>query len=349
MSTKTKALVRRGRPKASPKATAKPRPAKLSRSTALARRDPGRPGPLHVVPWDVLAPPRAKTPAERVEKSLTDEIDLGALGLVELKLTPAEEKVLSEPVNPDDVLIKPSGQPYLSHPAYTRWFNRAFGRLGWAMVPASKPMRSDRTVVQPFVLHVHRKPVAFANGEQEYHETNRDQTYGDALESTIASALRRCAKRLGVGLELWDKPWLDRWIADHAVQVIVEVTREGRKQTRRQWRRTRDPKFWNEIRFTGGEPDEDSQRRRVEYQAEPPRAGERRTRPPDPPHEDGTITGQALTRFWTVARQAKRAESEVKQWLSDIGIASSREIKVSQYEGLVRALQHPGPLGPVEG
>lgn len=336
MSTKTKALVRKGKPKASPKRAP-------ARSVALVRAQAAR-----VIPWDVLAPPPPRAKREDPQKSLTDEIDLGAFGLVEVKLTPAEEKVLSESVNPDDVLIKPSGQPYLSHPAYTRWFNRAFGRTGWAMVPASKPLRSERSVVQPFVMHIHGKPAAFANGEQDYFEGNRDQTYGDALESTIASALRRCAKRLGVGLELWDKPWLDRWIERYAVQVLTNVERDGRKFTKRAWRRKDAAPLWNEVRFKGetGEPAEDAQRHYRE--PEPPRAGERRTRPAEDPRADGIISSGALTRFWTIARGAHRSESEVKQWLEDQGIASSREIPVRRYDALIRALQQPGPLGRVE-
>ena len=55
------------------------------------------------------------------------------------------------------------------------------------------------------MLFVHGKPVAFATGEQDYFETNERQTYGDALEATMSSALRRFCKHLGMGLELLDK------------------------------------------------------------------------------------------------------------------------------------------------
>src|SRR3990167_5946168 len=68
--------------------------------------------------------------------------------------------------------------------------------------------QGQQTITCPYVLHIHGKPVAFAMGEQEYYDSNEQQTYGDALESTVASALRRCAKRLGVGLELWGQDFL---------------------------------------------------------------------------------------------------------------------------------------------
>lgn len=148
-------------------------------------------------------------------------LQLGSLGLVELKLTKAEEAALSAPVNPAEILWRPSKRdgppdiPYLPHITYTRWFNRAFGRTGWNLVPIGKPTKSDTNVVLlPYVLHVHGTPIAFAWGEQEYFPSkadgasNRAQTYGDVIESTVGSALRRCAKHLGVGLELWDKTYL---------------------------------------------------------------------------------------------------------------------------------------------
>lgn len=145
---------------------------------------------------------------------LGDEAAVGALGLVEVKLTDAEEAILSEPVNPADVSFKPAKRgepptiPYLSHPVYTKWFNRAFGRLGWAIVPKSKPIKNGDVIMCPYMLYIHGQPAAFAWGEQDYFANNAQQTYGDAVESTVASALRRCAKRLGVGLELWDKTWI---------------------------------------------------------------------------------------------------------------------------------------------
>lgn len=139
---------------------------------------------------------------------------VGALGLAEIKLTAKEEKILAEPVNPAEILLRPKVKdgppevPYLPHIVYTRWFNRAFGRTGWTTVPTAKPMKQGNLIMVPYLLYVHGVPVAQAVGEHEYWESNKQQTYGDVIESTVASALRRLAKRLGVGLEMWDKDWL---------------------------------------------------------------------------------------------------------------------------------------------
>lgn len=157
--------------------------------------------------------------------TLGDDVMLGAIGLVEIKFTEKEEAVLSRAVPLNEVLVKPGGQVYLSHPTYTRWFNEAFGRGGWALVPSAKPMKSVNQVVVPYVLYIHGKPAAFAWGEQEYFETNKQQTYGDALEATVASAMRRCAKRLGVGLELWDKAWGEEFLRSRGAAPKADTTK----------------------------------------------------------------------------------------------------------------------------
>lgn len=141
---------------------------------------------------------------------------VGALGLAELKLTDKEETVLARAVNPADILVRDGGIAYLPHIVYTRWFGEAFGRTGWSIVPTSRPQRVGNVVLIPYLLYVHGVPVAAATGEHEYHESNSRQTYGDVIESTVACALRRCAKRLGVGLEMWDKAWLAQHVGGNA-------------------------------------------------------------------------------------------------------------------------------------
>jgi len=291
---------------------------------ALARL----PVPAPVVP--VAVEPAAAT-------MLTDEIAIGNLGLVELKLTPEEEAVLSEVPRPEDVQLKPTGQVYLSHPAYTRWFNRAFGRTGWTLVPVAKPMKAETCVVVPYVLHVHGKPVAFAVGEQEYHPSNREQTYGDVVESTVASALRRCAKRLGVGLELWDRDWGGRFLRTHGVRVPVVVDRDGGRKTIYQWRRRDSLPFWNEITQQHEEPERPTERPTERPPAaSAPKAGSSKS--------DEPISEPQRVRFWTVARKAGRRESEIKLWLAREGIESTTEIKRRDYDRLVAIIEAPGPL-----
>jgi Mitochondrial genome maintenance MGM101 len=309
---------------------ARPKPARSTALVLARRRTPSRP--------PVVLPPAPTL-------TLTDDLALGMLGLVEPKFTPHEEAVLAEAVDRNQVLIKPTGQPYLSHPYYTRWLNRALGRAAWALVPASKPQKAQNdktdtiTVVQPFVLFIHRQPVAFANGEHEYQPKNREQTYGDALESTVASALRRCCKRLGIGLELWDRRWLNAWIREFAICVKVNAAKKGQPEDiKRQWRLKADRPFWNEV---GGDR----------------RSGTPSPTPPVATHaaQDDVIThgdrdrpGQ-LERLWTIIRSSGRTESELREWLkARYGIESTSQIKRRDYDAIVKAIEHPGPLSTRE-
>lgn len=255
--------------------------------------------------------------------SFGEDQTFGALGLVDLKVTPEEERILAEPVPVSAIRVKPtsSGQVYLSHPDYTRWFNRAFGRTGWALRPVSAPMRQGSTVGMSFILFVHGQPVAAAFGEQEYHESNKEQTYGDAIESTYASALRRCAKRLGVGLELWDRDYTDRFLADHCVLVWVK---DYDGKTRPKWRRRSDPPFRGEQR------------------------GREEQKPVEPPEEryesEEPITAEQAKRLWTIARRRGRTDEEVMAYLKRCGYASTADIKMRAYTGLCDAIKGEGSL-----
>jgi len=320
---------------------------KKKKSTALvrARRRPPHPLPtrrpkatlvVHRAPkTDPLATLTVLTQKladlQEQRHGLTDEIALGALGLVELKLTVQEEAVLNQPVDVRQVRIKPTGQVYLSHPTYTRWFNRAFGRTGWTLVPAAKAMKSETSVVCPYVLYVHAKPVAFAIGEQEYFAGNRDQTYGDALESTVASALRRCAKRLGIGLELWDRAWTDALLQEIGVRVKCVGERDGKTYVSYKWRRRDDQPFWDE---------------QETHRVPAPTATNTPEKPPVSHHSrlDEKINHSQVVRFWTLARKAGRRESEIKLWLATHGIESTKDILVRNYERVCAAVQEPGPL-----
>lgn len=279
---------------------------------------------------------------------LTDDVNIGMLGIVECKFTPEEEAVLAEHVPEDEIRIKPTktGAIYLSHPSYTRWFNRAFGRAGWALVPSQKPMLSNNTALQPYVLYVHGKAIAYAMGEQEYQPSNKEQTYGDVLEGTNASALRRCAKRLGIGLELWDREWSQDWL--HKFGVLVKVNKAKRGQPEDiayQWRRKVDRPFWNEIdgRHNAAVPESDrppARQERAPARAQLPAASN--------PKADHPITTDMLTQLWTRARATGRPDEDIKTWLArDYNLTSSRDIKRKDYEDIIRSIEHPGPLSRV--
>lgn len=312
-------------------------------TTALVRR---RPAPVTRPMLPARRPSKTELTLEqhvrRLESlssttALDDSIQLGDYGLTEITLTGEEEEVLAAPIGMQDIRVKPTGQVYLPHIVYTRWLNRAFGRTGWALRPASKPLLNNNTVVVPYILLVHGKPVAFALGEQEYFGNNRDQSYGDALESTVASGLRRCCKHLGLALELWDRSFGDQFLEEYCVRVKVEVDRDGKKTHRYHWRRKIDTPFYNEVR-TG--------RRNVE---EGDFQDHARTVTPAAHYDHGhdPITPEQLRRLWTISRRRQRPDEEVKAFLAFLGFASSKEIPRDKYETIVAAIEHPGPL-PVD-
>lgn len=231
---------------------------------------------------------------------------VGALGLAELKLTEKEESVLARPVNPQDILVRDAGIAYLPHIVYTRWFGEAFGRTGWSIVPTSRPQRVGNVVLIPYLLYVHGIPVAAATGEHEYHETNSRQTYGDVIESTVACALRRCAKRLGVGLEMWDKAWLQANVGKQPKE------KPAQRQT------VRSEEFV------------DASAREVSSQLENPA---------------GVITAEQRKRLATIVERVARPAAEVSAWLkARYGVASSKDIKQTDYKAICQQLEARGAL-----
>lgn len=342
--------------------TAKKTPVKKTTktTTALARRQAapaGRSRRPPTFPGEGLMPGRYEVleadgrPAGTLRdySTLTEETALGALGLVEIKLTEKEEAVLARPVRVEDVRMKPTGQPYVSHPTYTKWFNDAFGRMGWTLVPKSKPARDGNMIMIPYILYIHGQPAAFAWGEHEYYEANKEQSYGDVIESTYASGLRRCAKRLGVGLELWDREWLDAYIAAHCVRVAVIVKDRGsREKTKKYvWRRKVDPPAWNEVGAAAPDQVEDDGDARVEQSQRRQGAPAERSAPPA--HVDNTrgepIAEPQRRRLYAIIKNSGRNENVVKAWMKTrYGYDGTRDVLRSTYDDICAAIEAAGSL-----
>ena len=283
----------------------------------------------------VITDPAQLLPREPTADAVTlsDDPVVGSLGLVELKLTAEENQALDVPVKTDEVHIKPTGEVYLSHPAYTQWFNRAFGRLGWSVVPIGRPMEKGGLVVVPYVMTIHGKRVAMAYGEQQYSEKNKRQSYGEAVEATVASALRRFAKRLGVSLELWDKRFTHRFLTEHGVMVKVRQ-RDGEMVD--QWRRRDDPPLPYE------------QGARTVTRREDSSSGQPPVRPVS---TDGNakepITDGQRRKLWATLQSSKREESEFRVWLAaKYGVSSTKAITRGTFQAILDAVEKPGPLVP---
>lgn len=321
-------------------------PAKPSTALALRPRPRPRPAP-QTLELKILDPERRlDAPAPSVGLVLGEDVTLGNIGLVELKLTEQEEKVCDEAVLVSEVRIKPTGAVYVPHIIYTRWMNRAFGRVGWVMVPAQRAVSDGKSVVCAYTLFIHGLPVKTAYGEQEYFASNNDQTYGDALEATRASGLRRLCKQLGMGLELWDHEWGERFKAEHCVQVWRDSAKKP------QWRLKREPPFFDEKgpvvpegrRRQPAEGDNVQQREhhdRAGYDG----SGEQLISNIPRKGPNGKV-GQ-VQRLKTILKNSGRDVLDVKAWMAlAYGYASSTEIKRKDYDAICSAIESKAPLPP---
>jgi hypothetical protein len=249
------------------------------------------------------------------------------LDVKELRASRAEEKVLNEDVKPIDVMVRRDGAVYLPHVVYTRWLNRAFGRMGWSITPVGDAVITEESTRVPYVLRVHGKPVAHAIGEQDEQD---DMTAGDTEEATVASALRRCCKRIGMGLELWDRRWVEQFLARYALRVWVKV--RGQKDTA--WRLQLDAKLPGEFAtFNPANEDE------VEFVSKRERSAGKNINGKEP------ITKGQLNRLLTIQRGAGRSDGEVKHWLKrKYNLESRTLVSRDLYDEVCKALERPGPL-----
>lgn len=328
--TQNSKKLQKAKPKAKPK------------TTALAVRPK-----LTVVP---MSPPSTSD----LIGVLGEQAQLGALGLAELKLTAAEESVLAKPVDRANVLILPTGQVYLPHISYTRWMNEAFGRTGWSLVPVAKPSKADRSVVCPYVLRIHGIPVAFAYGEQEYFDGSGGQSYGDALEATHASALRRCTKRLGMALELWDKAWGDAFVHEHGIRVKVAKKWQGQTKVSYQWRLKTGTPFYNEIGGTPVTPE--GEMVEEDWRQAPAEPAQRRAAPPpertssqagvsEPPASHSGWQAQPISekqfkRLVMIIKNSGRDVEATKAWVKRYyGVAHGNELKRGDYQSCCEMIE----------
>lgn len=67
--------------------------------------------------------------------------------------------ILLQPVNPEDVEIKPDGIVYLPEIKYRRILNRAFGPGGWGLVPRSESIVTAKSVTREYALLAHGRYV----------------------------------------------------------------------------------------------------------------------------------------------------------------------------------------------
>ncbi|KAI8903792.1 mitochondrial genome maintenance MGM101 [Gorgonomyces haynaldii] len=141
-------------------------------------------------------------------------------------------KILSEPVNEDDIEVKPDGLLYLPEIKYRRILNKAFGPGGWGLIPRGPHTIIDTTLSREYALFCSGRFVSQARGEQDFFSPSGMAT---ASEGCKSNAMMRCCKDLGIAWELWDPVFIRKFKANHVVMVQGTHMTNGTKKWL--WRR----------------------------------------------------------------------------------------------------------------
>ncbi|SMN19146.1 similar to Saccharomyces cerevisiae YJR144W MGM101 Protein involved in mitochondrial genome maintenance [Maudiozyma saulgeensis] len=138
-----------------------------------------------------------------------------------------QEKLL-QPLEANDIEIKPDGLLYLPEIKYRRILNKAFGAGGWGLVPRSETIVTTSLVTREYGLICNGQLVGVARGEQDYFNDNGIPT---ATEGCKSNALMRCCKDLGIGSELWDPVFIKKYKETYCIDKFVEhITTKKKKK-----------------------------------------------------------------------------------------------------------------------
>jgi len=163
----------------------------------------------------------------------------------ELIITDEEQVKLQEPIDDDDIEIRPDGLIYCPQVFVRDRLNKSLGIGQWALIQ-HKIIKDSETNYIFFdgSLFIRGKFVARAMGEQKFHFNNPMQSWASAYESAKSDCLVRCCKDLGIAKELWQPKFTREWIKKYAVKVYVQDKKTLKIKT--SWRRKDQDPFWNE-------------------------------------------------------------------------------------------------------
>ena len=148
-------------------------------------------------------------------------VDIKLDTVSKLEFTEAEMKILYEPFDEDDLDILPhNGIVYAPWIAYMKRMRAAF-KGSWALVPHGLPRIEDKWVVWPHYLFIKGHLMTYSIGECGYVPSNKQMSWGDSVEGSKSNALMRVCKAIGVGVETWDRKFLESWKKKNAEQREV--------------------------------------------------------------------------------------------------------------------------------
>lgn len=266
--------------------------------------------------------------------TITPEIFIG-ISTLDISKEISDKLTASVPL--DGIEIKPTGQIYLCHIQYRRMLNDAFGMGNWALRPLGGFQRTIKTkrrgeqneedtiiVCREYALYIRGKYASSAIGEQEYIESNDMMSASDACEGTESNAIMRCCKKLGIGLEMWDKKFVAKFIKDYCVQVW----RKGKSKPQY---RLKDAEPWfDETGIMGSKEPNPEQGEKHK-----PSVTSSQTKTGNQSNTDELISEAQGKRFYAIAKGAGWNDSDLKAWLiENYGIDSTKKITKTIYEDI---------------
>jgi hypothetical protein len=128
------------------------------------------------------------------------------------------QSILAEPVNPEEVEIKPDGICYLPEMRYRKTLLRAFGPGGWCIVPRGPHSQNGNVLSREYALVCQGRFVAQARGSTTIASFSNAALASEAVRS---NALMRCCKDLGIASELWDNSYTAAWKENYGLKRSI--------------------------------------------------------------------------------------------------------------------------------
>ena len=178
-----------------------------------------KPEPQPITP----APKAELTPAQARVESVADVLAKARAQASQLRLSPEEIKVLKAEFPDEAFKMGAGGDPnliYIEHAFLRDRFDEALGMCQWALIRSRPHWAEEYTtsnnkkavrIYADCALVIRGCLVSEAIGEMTYFPNNAQQSYGDAAEGSETAAFRRCAKKIGVGLQAWKKDFGEGW------------------------------------------------------------------------------------------------------------------------------------------
>jgi len=190
---------------------------------------------MHDLPVAVVPQIEQNLPSDAKNKAISDLTAACYQKASQLQLTKEEIAALSADFPDEAFQPGAAGKEnliYIEHAALRERLDQVIGMGQWCVIPIRR--WEEKFTYEKEIWQGGRRTGTFENvtgshvyvdgimlirgafvgsaiGEMTYYPDNHTQNYGDAVEGAETAALRRCCKRLGIGLQAWRKDWCNGW------------------------------------------------------------------------------------------------------------------------------------------